>query len=102
MKYDRTDRFKSDYKNLTQSERKLFRTAVQEINDAFDRRSKGGIPEWPSKLRIKRIQGTHGVWEMTWSFSGPDGRATFEIVSESGDSILVWRRIGGHAIFREP
>jgi len=41
---------------------------------------------------------------MTWSFAGPDGRATFEY----GDSILpdephiIWRRVGTHDIFREP
>ncbi len=30
-------------------------------------------------LRVKRVQGYPGVWEMTWA---PDGRATFEYGDE--------------------
>jgi len=43
-----------------------------------------------------------GIWEMTWSFSGPDGRATFALITVDGEVVLRWRRIGGHAIFRRP
>jgi len=43
-----------------------------------------------------------GIWEMTWSFSGPDGRATFALINIDGEVVLRWRRIGGHAIFRRP
>jgi hypothetical protein len=32
-----------------------------------------------SALRVKRVQGHPGVWEMTWA---PDGRATFEYGAE--------------------
>jgi hypothetical protein len=39
---------------------------------------------------------------MTWSFSGPDGRATFEWVLVDGEPGIRWRRIGGHAIFGSP
>ncbi|MCL5265766.1 MAG: hypothetical protein M1343_11370 [Chloroflexi bacterium] len=42
------------------------------------------------------------IWEMTWSFSGPDGRATFELASIDGEPAIRWRRIGNHRIFREP
>jgi hypothetical protein len=47
------------------------------------------------------------VFEMTWSFSGPDGRATWQwttVRTGEGGSVpaLRWRRLGGHAIFREP
>jgi len=48
------------------------------------------------------MSGTEQVWEMTWSFSGPDGRATFEWVTKDGDARIRWRRIGGHEIFRKP
>ncbi len=52
-------------------------------------------------LRVKRVKGTLGVFEMTWA---ADGRATFSYgapVTE-GEPHVVWRRIGTHAIFREP
>ena len=57
---------------------------------------------WPKKLRVKDVQGAPGVWEMTWSFAGPDGRATFEWAEIDGAPCIRWRRIGGHAIFGEP
>jgi hypothetical protein len=37
---------------------------------------------------------------MTWSFSGPDGRATFEFVQSDGTLGIRWRRVGGHSIFK--
>jgi hypothetical protein len=39
---------------------------------------------------------------MTWSFAGPDGRATFEFITIDGEPAIRWRRIGGHEIFAEP
>jgi hypothetical protein len=51
---------------------------------------------------MKPVRGYESIWEMTWSFSGPDGRATFEFVSIDGELAIRWRRIGGHRIFREP
>ena len=43
---------------------------------------------------------------MTRSFSGPDGRATWEWTTVTdGDEqapAVRWRRIGGHTIFRDP
>jgi hypothetical protein len=56
----------------------------------------------PSKLRVKAVVGVAGIWEMTWSFSGPDGRATFEWVEIDGEAGIRWRRIGGHAVLTEP
>ena len=52
-------------------------------------------------LRVKRVQGYPGVWEMTWA---ADGRATFEYGGEiqPGEAHIVWRRIGTHSVFRQP
>lgn len=62
-----------------------------------------GAPPWPSKLRIHLLAGHGAVYSMTWSFSNPDGRATFHIDrSDPSDHILVWRRIGSHAIYERP
>lgn len=102
MKYDRTAAFKSDYRDLSHEEKEMFRRAVVEINAAYARRRSGGKIQWPAKLRVKRIRGTAGIWEMTWSFAGPDGRATFEIRQEGDHPVLLWRRVGGHEIFAGP
>lgn len=48
------------------------------------------------------MAGQTGIWEMTWSFAGPDGRATFELVEIDGEPAIRWRRIGTHAIYDEP
>ena len=52
-------------------------------------------------LRVKRVQGHPGVWELSWA---PDGRATFTYGDEirPGDPHVIWRRIGTHDIFRRP
>ncbi len=58
-------------------------------------------PKFPAGLRVKRVQGTLGVWELTWA---PDGRATFSYGEEQvrGEPHVVWRRIGDHSILRQP
>ena len=102
MRFERTDSFKADYQRLTDSEKELFRGAIRAINSAFDRRTPGQAPAWPRRLRIRSVAGARGVFEMTWSFAGPDGRATFEFVNMEGETGIRWRRVGGHAIFGEP
>ena len=48
------------------------------------------------------MQATEKILEATWSFSGPDGRATFEYVEIDGELGIRWRRLGNHAIFKNP
>lgn len=52
-------------------------------------------------LRVKRVQGCPGVWEISWA---PDGRATFSYGEEvrPGDPHVIWRRVGTHDILRRP
>lgn len=52
-------------------------------------------------LRIKGVQGYPGIFEMTWA---PNGRATFHYGApiQSGETHIVWRRIGGHDILNNP
>lgn len=57
---------------------------------------------WPGSLRVKTVVGAPRICEMTWSVSGPDGRATFEWVEIDSTSGIRWRRIGKHEVFREP
>jgi hypothetical protein len=107
MRYEITDSFRSDFKRLTASEQELFRFAVRVFNEAADRRVEDPSLSWPGKLRVRSVQGAPGVSEMTWSFTGPDGRAAWEWIAvgdvDAGRYVAVrWRRIGDHSIFRQP
>lgn len=95
--YDRTGRFSRDYAALTPADQDRFK---QVLIDRFIPALNGG-PPYDSTLRIKKIRGTVDIWEMSWD---SDGRATFEFGNEvrAGQTHIVWRRIGTHAIFRSP
>jgi hypothetical protein len=88
--------FWRDWDRLTPRQQRAFREAVSRFiadlaaGQAFRR-----------GLRVKRVQGHAGVWEMTWA---PDGRATFEYGDEvvPGQPHVIWRRIGTHDVFRRP
>ena len=67
-----------------------------------DRYAADSASAWPSSLRVKEVEGAPGVFEMTWSFSGPDGWATFEWIEIEGELAVRWRRIGRHDILRNP
>jgi hypothetical protein len=58
-------------------------------------------PAFPPALRVKRVQGATGIWEITFA---PDGRATFEYSNEVivGEAHVIWRRVGGHGVLAEP
>jgi hypothetical protein len=62
----------------------------------------GGRSPWPKRLRIRRLTGAPRIWEITWSFASPDGRATFEFVNREGEVRVLWRRIGDHGVYRRP
>lgn len=110
MLFERTSSFAADYKRLSDDDKKLFRDSIVDFNKACDEREVDPTAEWPPHLRVKRVKGTRTVWEMTWSFKRPDGRATWERttveVEENGKTVkkpaVLWRRVGNHDIFRDP
>jgi hypothetical protein len=103
LKYERTPQFDADLKRLSSDEFRAFRDVVRnEFEPACERRIANPSAAWPRHLRVKKLEGTTGVYEMTWSFSGPDGRATFEWITVGEEARIRWRRIGGHAIFKKP
>ena len=103
MKFERTPQFDADVRRLTRKEFELFRRVERDdFSPAADRYAADPSSRWPSRLRIKPVEGTRGIFEMTWSFSGPDGRATFELVTIEGELRVRWRRVGGHQILRQP
>ena len=89
-------RFRKDYELLSPDEKERFRQAVEKFVADLGR-GQG----FRSGLRVKRIQGTRGIFEMTWA---DDGRATFEYGApvKAGEVHVVWRRIGSHTIFSSP
>ncbi|GAA1748499.1 hypothetical protein GCM10009681_19700 [Luedemannella helvata] len=94
--YESRPIFGADYRKLTPEQRKRFLAAVAEMVDDL----KNGRPFRPG-LRVRRVQATSGVWEMTWA---PDGRATWQYGREvhPGEPHIIWRRIGTHDVFRAP
>lgn len=94
--YDTTDAFAKDFSTLTAEQGARFRKAVGQFVDDL---GAGRLPR--PGLRVKRVQGTASVWELSWA---PDGRATFERGDAvvPGEAHIVWRRIGTHVIFKRP
>ena len=103
MRFQVTPAFEGDWRRLSEDERATFQRVVRDdFHPACERRRVDPTAVWPKRLRVKDVEGAAGIWEMTWSFSGPDGRATFEWVQIDGRLGLRWRRIGGHGIFEKP
>jgi len=102
LKYVVIDSFKADYKRLSRDEQARFKFALKDFTAACDQYAADPSLVWPASLRVKDVESAPGILEMTWSFSGPDGRATFEWVRIEGRLGLRWRRIGGHGIFKDP
>jgi len=89
-------RFGADFANLTKDQQAAFLGAVAEFVEDL---AAGG--PFRKGLRVKGVRGAGRVFEMTWA---GDGRATFQY----GDSVVpgephvIWRRVGTHAILRQP
>lgn len=90
--YEPEERFLRDWEQLTEEEQDRFTRARRKM--VYDLKAGQGFRK---SLRVKRVQGHAGLYEMTWA---PDGRATFFFGTSprSGDVHIIWRRIGGHEI----
>ena len=102
MRFEVTDAFRADRSRLSESERRLVAEVLPTFVAACDRYAADPAAAWPSSLRVKDVAGAPGILEMTCSFSGPDGRATFEWIRIGGELAVRWRRIGRHGILRNP
>lgn len=103
MKWQTTPQFAADWKRLPTEHQRLFRDLIPDFSQACEEYvSDPGSFRWPAKLRVSPMKSAPGVWEVTWSFSGPDGRATFEFVNIASEQRVRWRRIGDHRVYSEP
>ena len=93
--YDLTARFRQEFKKLTPEQHRAVLEMVHLLVANLRAR------RFDARLRLKRVHGHEGVWEVSWA---ADGRATFEYGPEvrPGDPHIIWRRVGTHEIFREP
>lgn len=107
MRFERTESFKADFRRLTKAEQEMFRTAALEFSAACDSHGNSRAA-FLAKFRAKDVEGAKGVLEMTWSFAGPDRRATWEWTTVTGTvegvtrPTVMWRRVGSHRIFSNP
>ena len=124
MRFETTPRWDTDWKNLKPEHKRQFRDVVPDFNAACDAYAQAhdrtpeptaaaGLAQasgkdrapayrWPAALRVTPMKSAGGVWEMTWSFASPDGRATFEFIHDNHGMVVRWRRIGDHSIYQKP
>jgi hypothetical protein len=103
VRFEVADTFRNDWKRIDRNARDLFSKLTKEqFSPACDVWVEDPSTKWPGSLRVKPLKGHAGLWEMTWSFSSPDGRATFQFVKREGILVVRWRRIGDHGIYDRP
>ncbi len=103
MKFVTTPVFDNDYRRLKAEHKVTFERVVREkFVPACDVFSANSADSWPKSLRVKSVRSAHGIFEMTWSFASPDGRATFEFITFDNELAVLWRRVGDHEVFNEP
>lgn len=105
MKFALTSAFTRDLAKLAPEHQRLFRAAIHDhFLPAIEAGAFTGTPPWPPRLRIHQLAGTTTIYSLTWSFASPDGRATFQLETDTttGDTVLIWRRIGTHRIYDQP
>lgn len=96
-------KFHRDFKKLKREHQLLFLDAQEQFVTEFEQiLIQKTLKKVSKKYRVRVLKNTAEIWEMTWSFSRPDGRATFHLQEIEGEPILVWRRIGSHDIFKQP
>ncbi len=93
--YARTARFRREFRRLDPARQRAFLAMVERFVNSLAR------GQFDPTLRVKRVQGTREVWEISWA---PDGRATFSYGPEvrTGQAHVIWRRVGTHRVLEDP
>lgn len=95
--FERLPRFDREFRRLPRELQRAFLAMLPVFIAALRQKPLS----FPPALRVKRVQGAAGIWEITFA---PDGRATFEYSNEiiAGEAHVIWRRVGGHGVLAEP
>jgi len=98
VRYRTTAGFDTALAKLPREHGRLFADAVRgHLIPALAAGAHRGEAPWPKRLRIHKIG---EVYSLTWSFSGPDGRALFAIGPDTdGEPLLTWLAVGYHDIY---
>ena len=102
MRFELTQSFRNDVERLSREEKAVVRQRLPDFVAACERYAADPSAKWPASLRVRDVEGAPGILEVTFGFSGPDIRATFEWTAIGGGLAVRWRRIGGHRIFGDP
>ena len=95
--HEESKAFLRDLQRLTPAQRDRFRSALRRFIDDLWAMEAGEKSGFRSGLRVKRVQGTPDIYEMTWA---PNGRATFSWGTPiiGGLFHVKWHRCGDHSI----
>lgn len=103
MRFTREARFDTDFKALRREHQQQFIQVIAEkFNPACDAFAQDSRTQWPASLRVKPMRNAPGIFEMTWSFTSPDGRATFQLLRDDRGIYCRWRRVGDYSVFKQP
>ena len=96
--WESVPRFWRDYDKLTKDQKEVFQDAVRLFREGL---AAGG--QFHPSLRVHHVQGTKGIYSMTWDSDG-DSRATFQYGQsiQEAEPHIIWRRVGTHDIYRLP
>ena len=96
MKYRALESFRNNFRRLPAGHQQAFLQILREF--FLPAIEAGSFTGTPKRLRIHRITNTK-----IYSLTCPDGRATFHLDKlDEGETLLVWRRVGDHAIYKNP
>lgn len=89
--------FERDYKRLTPQQHAQFAECLRKFVSDLQDMEAGRQHSVRTRLRVKRVQGMEGIYEISWA---PNGRALFSWDEEQvpGKRHIIWTRIGGHEI----
>ena len=95
--FERLPRFDREFRRMSRELQQAFLAMLPLFIAAL----RGSPSAFPPALRVKRVQGTDAVWEITFA---RDGRATFSYGAEirAGEPHVIWRRVGTHDVLSDP
>ncbi len=102
--FEAHDRFWREYECLRDDQQDAFNQALREFISVlrdWERERRPGNPIFPQRLGITAMVKQRNIKEFAWA---GDGRCTWEYgTPQIPDKFhVIWRRIGTHAIYKDP